>query len=127
LYDAFAVDVLRGNNILGNPNMEAQRTNQYEIEYNLGLTDDLVFSSTLYYKDEYNKLGQIYVPDVPNPYNQYAVTEYGSSRGIELNFRKIPTALENFSFDVNYSLSFINGTASGPTSNYGLIIDPYTN
>ncbi len=35
LYDNFAVDILRGNNTLGDPNMEAQRTNQYEVEYTL--------------------------------------------------------------------------------------------
>ena len=127
LYDAFAVDILRGASILGNPNVDAQRTNQYEIEYNIGLTDDLVFSTTAYYKDEYSKLGMIFVPAVPDPYNQYAVTEYGSSRGIEVNFRKIPLPTENFSFDVNYNLGFLTGTASGPTSNYGVTIDPYTN
>lgn len=127
LYDGFAVDLLRGSSILGNPNMEAQRTNQYEIEYNVGLTEDLVFSSTAYYKDIYNQLGMLYVPAVPDPYWQYTVAEYGSSRGIELNFRKLPMATENFSFDVNYNLGFLTGTSSSPTSNYNITIDPYTN
>ncbi len=126
LYDNFAVDVLRGNNILGDPNMEAQRTNQYEVEYTLGLTEDLVFSATTYYKDIYNQLGLMYVPTVPNPFWQYVTAEYGSSRGIELNFRKQPMPTENFAFDLNYNLGFLTGTSAGPASNYGIIIDPYT-
>jgi outer membrane receptor protein involved in Fe transport len=127
LYDNFAVDLLRGSSILGDPNMEAQRTNQYEIEYNLGITDDLVFSTTAYYKDIYNQLGVLYIPAVPDPYWQYTVSEYGSSRGIEVNFRKQPLATENFSFDLNYNLAYLSGTSSGPASNYGITIDPYTN
>ncbi|MBX3043651.1 MAG: TonB-dependent receptor [Candidatus Kapabacteria bacterium] len=127
LYDAFAVDIIRGASILGNPNMDAQRTNQYEIEYSLGLTDDLVFSATAFYKDEYNKVGIVYVPAVPDPYSQRDVTEYGTSRGFELNFRKTPLPTENYAFDINYNLGYLAGTASGPNSNYGLTIDPYTN
>ncbi len=127
LYDNFAVDILRGSSILGDPNMEAQRTNQYEIEYNLGLTEDLVFSATAYYKDIYNQLGMLYVPTVPDPYWQYTVSEYGSSRGIELNFRKQALPTENFAFDLNYNLGYLTGTSSGPASNYGITIDPFTN
>ncbi|GAB1372276.1 hypothetical protein MASR1M45_23380 [Candidatus Kapaibacterium sp.] len=127
LYDNFAVDLLRGSSILGDPNMDAQRTNQYEIEYNLGLTDDLVFSTTAYYKDIYNQLGMLYVPAVPDPYWQYTVAEYGSSRGIEINFRKQPLPTQNFSFDLNYNLGYLSGTSSTPAANYGITIDPFTN
>lgn len=126
MYDNYGIDVLRSNNTLGDPNLEAQRTNQYEVEYNLALTDDLVFSATTYYKDIYNQLGVMYIPTVPNPYWQYVTAEYGSSRGIELNLRKQPMPTENFSFDLNYNLGFLTGTASGPGSNAGFIIDPYT-
>ncbi|MFA7625608.1 MAG: TonB-dependent receptor, partial [Candidatus Kapaibacterium sp.] len=127
LYDGFAVDILRGSNILGNPNMDAQRTNQYEIEYNLGLTDDLGISATAFYRDIYNQLGMLYVPAVPDPYWQYTVAEYGSSRGIELNFKKRPSIGENFAFDLNYNLGYLTGTSSTPTSNYNITIDPFTN
>lgn len=127
LYDNFNLDLLRGSLVVGNPNLDAQRTNQYEIEYNLGVTNYLAFSTTIYYKDEYNKVGVLYIPTVPDPYYQYTTSEYGSSRGIEFNLRKKPQVSENFVFELNYNLGYSSGTSSSATSNYGILIDPYTN
>jgi outer membrane receptor protein involved in Fe transport len=127
MYDNFNVDNLRGASILGDPNMDAQRTNQYEVEYTHALTDDIVFNVTTYYKDIYNQLGVVFIPAVPDPYYQYTVAEYGSSRGIEFGLRMKQRRDRNFAFDLNYTYSKVSGTSASPASNYGVTIDPYTN
>lgn len=124
MYDNFAADILRGNSIIGNPNMDAQRTNQYEIAYSQQLTEVFAFTSVAYYKDIYNQLGLMRVNAVPEPYYQYTVSDYGSSRGIEFTLEKM--AKDNFSFDLNYTLAWVTGTAQTASSNYNVIIDPYT-
>lgn len=124
MYDTFNKELLRGNDIVGNPNMEAQRTNQYEVTYSNQLTDDFVLDVTAYYKDIYNQLGIMYVAVVPQPFYMYTVADYGNSRGVELGFRKRRS--DNFSFSVNYTLAFAEGTSSSPGQNYMPPIDPYT-
>ncbi len=126
MYDNFNVDNLRGSSILGNPNMDAQRTNQYEIEYNQALSEDLLFNVTTYYKDIYNQLGVVYIPAVPDPYYQYTVAEYGSSRGLEFGLRMRQSRASNFAFDINYTIAKVSGTSASPASNYGVAIDPFT-
>jgi len=124
MYDGFNTDRLRGNTIVGNPNMEAQRTNAYQVSYNLQLSDDFAFDMTAYYKDIYNQVGIRNFRVVPDNYQEYAVAEYGSARGIEFTLRK--RATNNIGFNINYTLASVAGTSSSPESNYALQPDPYT-
>lgn len=128
LYDGFAVDQLRGNNIIGDPNMEAQRTNAYQIAYSHQLSDIFAFDISAYYRDVYNQLGMKYVPSVPTPYFENAVAEYGNARGIEFTLRKLVDLVNGdpFGFEINYNLSSSVGTSSSPGSNYMRPKDPYT-
>lgn len=125
LFDAFSSEVLRGASILGNPDLDPQRTNQYQIAYNLQLSDDFAFDVTAYYKDDYNITGLSFVQNSDTPYSIYTVSEYGTSRGIEIALRKRPT--DHIGFDINYTLASANTTASGATSNYQPPLDRYTN
>jgi outer membrane receptor protein involved in Fe transport len=127
MYDGFATVRLRGNQILGDPNMEAQRTNQYEVNYNNQLSDEFVLTVSAYYKDVYNQLGQVYVPAVPTPYFQYAVSEYGNSKGLEFTLMKRATIQDHFGFRLNYTLAQAVATSSSPGDNYMVPLDPYSN
>jgi len=124
LYDAFAVDQLRGNSILGNPNMKPQKSNMYQVTYNNQLTDDFALDISAYYKDNYNQVGLVYVAAVPTPYYMYTVSEYGSARGVEFTLRKRPT--NHIQLNLNYNLSFATTTGSSPGSNYLVAVDPFT-
>lgn len=126
LYDGFNVQNLRGNQILGDPNMEAQRTNAYEISYSNQLSDLFAFDIAAYYRDIYNQEGTKWVPATPTFYYQYTVAEYGNSKGIEFTFRKRPTMTDHLGFMINYTLSNSMGTSSSPLGNYLLPLDPYT-
>lgn len=126
MYDGFSTIRLRGNQILGDPNMEAQRTNSYEASYNNQLTDDFALTVAAYYKDVYNQLGQIYVPAVPIPYYQYSVAEYGNVKGLEFTLNKRPTYQDHLRLTLNYSLSQAVATSSGADDHYNTPIDPYS-
>jgi hypothetical protein len=126
LYDGFGTAILRGNSILGNPNIAPQRENTYQVSYSNQLSDEFAFDMTAYYRDVYNQLGTIYVPNVPNPYYQTTVSEYGNARGLEINFRKTATLNDHIGFLLNYTLASVTGTSSAAGDNYLLAIDPFT-
>jgi outer membrane receptor protein involved in Fe transport len=72
LYFFFNTEMLSaiGNIPIGDPNMEAQRTNQYEAAYTNALTDELALRFTAFYKDIYNSLGVVHVQTTPERYYQ---------------------------------------------------------
>ncbi len=128
LYDNFNKYLLRGNELLGEPNMEAQRTNQYQIAYSNRLTDQFSLDITAYYRDIYNQLGIAYYEAVPDAFSQYAVADYGNAKGVEFQLRK-DSDLRNgdpLSFRLDYTLGYITGTSANVTSNYLRSIDEYT-
>lgn len=122
MFDAFNVFQLRGSQLLGNPNMEMQRTNQYEIAYRNQMTDDFALTITGYYKDVYNQPDIAFVRVLPNPYFQKLLSAYGTVRGLEFTFQK--RVVNNWGFMINYTLSQARGTANSSTTAPG--IDPYT-
>ena len=126
LYDNTMNTNLSGASVVGNPNMDVQRYNGYEISYFTYLADNLSLNTTAYYRDVYNQLGIEYIPDVPTPYYRYAVNEFGNSRGLEFALRKEATQNENFQIDLTYALSKAVGTASEPGSNYNPGTDFYS-
>lgn len=129
-YDAFNTYRLRGNQIIGDPDIKPQTVKMYEIGYSNQLTDIFALDIRAYYKDMLNLTGLSYVPAVPTPYSLITVGEYGNARGLEIELRKQPTPSDHFGFRIGYTLSQAKGTASSTGSNYWLVIvgatDPYT-
>lgn len=121
-YDAFYVSQLRGSSAVGNPNLEMQRSNQYQISYSNQFTDEMAIVATGFFKDIYNQSGLAYVRVLPNPYFQRILADYGTSRGIELTLQKRVT--DNWGFNVNYTLQSATGTANSSDVAAGL--DPQT-
>lgn len=121
-YDNFNATFLRGGNSLGNPNLEMQRTNQYEISYNHQLTDVFALTVTGFYKDIYNQPDIAFVRAVPNPFYQQVMSAYGNSKGIELTLER--RTQDNWGFNVNYTLQSASGTANN--SQTVVSLDPYT-
>jgi len=109
-YDGFNAYALLQTRALGNPNLEMQRTNQYQVAYNHQLTDDLAFTITGYYRDIYNQSSLAYVAVTPVPYQQRVLSDYGSARGIEVTFQKRTT--DHWGLNLNYALASAKGTAN---------------
>ena len=129
LYEDISADAYkRGNNIIGNPDLQPQQT----VAYELGLENELsrIFSIdfTAYYKDIYDLIGTDYQPAVPMGYFPYLNQDYGNVRGLEVTFAK---AMANYwSTRVSYTLSMARGTESYANEwyreRYDYGIDPVT-
>lgn len=121
-FDSFNSDKLIAGQTLGNPNLEMQRSNQYQVSYNHQLSADLAFTITGYYRDIYNQSSLAYVNVLPVPYYQHVLADYGSARGIELTF--IKRLRDNWGVNLNYTLAAAKGTSNDAGSVPA--IDPVT-
>lgn len=118
----------RGNQMIGNPNLEAQKTKAWEFGAAHQITNNLSLDITGYYKDMYDVEGIRFVPAIPENYSVLTNSEFGKAYGIELSLKKRYS--NNFSFDVSYTLSWARGTSSSQYQHYQLVTngppDPYT-
>jgi hypothetical protein len=115
---------LQGSPRIGNPNIEPQRSNKYEVAYSSALTEDFALDISAYYNDIYNQLGYSYVA-ASDPYFLAEVGQYGTNKGIEIDLRK--RIRDNFGFRVAYTLGSVRGTSNSATSSTNLQFDPTTN
>jgi len=115
--------------LVGNPDLKAQKTIQYEIGLSHQFTDDVALSLTTFYKDLYYLVGVRFIPAVPDPYSAYVTEDYGNVKGLEIVLRK--RATEYLSGHLAYSLQQAEGTASWEREAYydyiaNVPVDPYT-
>lgn len=118
----------RGNQIIGNPDLQAQQTVAYELGLEQQLSDVLVFDVTAYYKDIFDLMGTRYQHAVPLGYYPLVNEEYGSVRGFELGLQKLQSGYWNAR--ISYGLSLARGTASSTYEwyyeRYRYGVDPVT-
>lgn len=118
MFDNFNFNSLLVSGRVGDPNMDPERVNSFEVSFDWQLNDEYAFNVQSYFKDIYNELGVQAVRVAPNPYFQTAVTEYGLNRGIEFELRKRPS--NNFQFRINYTLASVMGTSDNVNTNFGI-------
>ncbi|MDI6840407.1 MAG: TonB-dependent receptor [bacterium] len=108
---------LRGGWIrIGNPDLAAQKTTQYEIgiAHQLSLTTAL--NLTAYYKDLYDILAARLIPAQPKVYTIYEGVDYGNVKGFEIVLTQ--RLMGYVSGKLSYSLSEAKGTGSYSTQAY---------
>lgn len=113
----------RGNQILGQAGLNADRTKEIDVGFNTQLSDIFSFSITGIYKDLRNQTGLelISSPLLPIGYTIYTDDQYGSARSIELVMEKRMS--DNYSVKFNYTLGSAKGTSSSATENYAALIN----
>lgn len=113
--------------LMGNSQVKAQKTVQYEIGLKQQLTDAMVLDVSLYYRDMYNLLSAVVV----STYNQieyglFSNKDYGNAKGLEI---KYDLDFENLYSTINYTLQYTRGNADNPQTTYnraGSSQDPIT-
>jgi outer membrane receptor protein involved in Fe transport len=101
---------------LGNANLDAEKTINYEIGLQQGLTSDIAINITAYYKDFRNLLGVERITTIDAVgYFRYVNRDYGNTRGITLGLSKNTGFVTG---GLNYTLSFANGSSSDPNTLY---------
>lgn len=101
----------------GNPNVEPQKSVQYEIGLQQQLTEDLKFDLTGFYKDVSN---YIYTQSVytasGRAYNILTNLAYANSRGITLSLLKRRSAGSMFAYSLDYTFSIAEGNRTEPAT-----------
>ncbi|MBM4166024.1 MAG: TonB-dependent receptor [Ignavibacteria bacterium] len=108
----FRTPYITGSDItVGNPNLQPQRTIQYESGFENQLSDYFAISLRGFYKDIFD-----YVTVVPaKKVAVYLNSDYASSRGFEVSLNKA-TSL-HFSGNISYSYQIAKGRKSNPFQN----------
>lgn len=98
------------NTAIGNPNLEYEKTIQYELGVNTQLSDDYVIDISGYYKDQYDMISTQDERWKNLTLDRYANIDYGRMRGFEMSLEKRPS--NHYAFNFNYDFSFAYGKAS---------------
>ncbi len=100
-------------NIIGNTDLEPQRTVMYEIGLQQQLFSDYGVTVTAYLKDVRNLLGsEIHIKNNFKKFSKSINIDYGSVKGITLSFEK--RFSNGFSATVDYTFQDAKGNASDP-------------
>jgi hypothetical protein len=104
-----------GNVLMGNPELEPQKTAMYEIGVQQQLSDNIGVDVTLFYRDVRDWVGTsplitTYKADIE--YSMYENKDYENVRGITLKVEK--RFSDNYSFRVDYTYQSAEGTYSNP-------------
>ena len=95
---------------VGNPNLEPETTISYEFGVQSIISDDMVVSGTLFYKDIYNYITATIIDADPTQYSIFLNNDYANTRGFELAIRK--RYANRFQGSLTYSYSKSEGNAS---------------
>lgn len=125
--DIYRVPPFDYQTTMGNTQLKAEKTVQYEIGLWQQLMTGMGLEVSLYYKDIYNLLST----KIMTTYNQikyglFTNKDYGNARGIELTW---DYQLGGFYTQVNFTYSFTRGNAENPRETYtraGNSMDPIT-
>ncbi|MFO7675803.1 MAG: TonB-dependent receptor [bacterium] len=112
----------RGNVIVGNADMGAEKTIAYEFGFDAQLTDVFQFDVTAFYKDVFDLSGIRVVPALPQPYSMFYNVEYARIQGFEATLTKLLSSY--WSARAGYTFQIAKGTASDAFTQYGRS-DPY--
>jgi outer membrane receptor for ferrienterochelin and colicin len=98
------------NTTVGNPNLDYEKTVQYELGVNTQVSEDMVFDVAGYYRDIYNQIGTVEERIGPIVLNRYFNLGYARARGFEFSFEKKYSNYWYWKF--NYDFSYAYGKES---------------
>ena len=123
--DAFLVRAPDFDSRMGNANLKAQKTIQYEVGLWQQLSENMNLEVAVYYRDIYDLVtATIYTTYDQIRYGVYTNLEYGNARGLELKYE---FRQRNLSAGINYTLGYTRGVANDPEMSFnraGQSMDP---
>ncbi len=123
--NAFLVQAPDFTSRMGNANLNAQKTIQYEVGLWQQLNSMMSVEVAVYYRDIYDLVSATtYTTYDQTRYGVYTNLEYGNARGLEVKYDFQHAA---FSAGINYTLAYTRGVADNPTMSFsraGASMDP---
>lgn len=109
-YFSAATSNLLTGSVVGNPDLEYEKT----VEYELGIETEVgrywIFKVAGYYKDIYNTMGTVPIVYGPLNFDVRTNTDYGRGQGVEFSIEK--KFSQNYLVNFKYDFSFAKGKAS---------------
>jgi outer membrane receptor for ferrienterochelin and colicin len=106
----------RGNLIVGNADMDAEKTIAYELGFDAQLSDLFQFDVTAFFKDVFDLAGVRTVTALPQPYTMYYNVEFARIQGFEATAIKV---LDSYwTAQLGYTFQIAKGTASTAEAQY---------
>ena len=109
-YYAAATSNLSGAATVGNPDLEYEKTVEYELGVETEIGKYWLFKVAGYYKDTYNTMGTVPVVYGPLNFDVRSNTDYGRGKGVEFAVDK--RFSQNYLVSFKYDFSFAQGKAS---------------
>lgn len=111
------------NGYIANPNLESQRVVNYEIGYEQAINQSSRFKLAMIYREERNliQLKQIFFA-YPVQYTTFGNDDFSTAKSFVFEYELRPRKqgkeqkASNSKFNLNYTLQFVEGTGSSPTS-----------
>jgi len=105
--------------LIGNPNIEPERTTSYEFGVKHQFGDNFVLNAVGFYKDitGLTDTRRVYYT-IADWFGLYVNQDYGSVRGFEINLYKRPTRSDFLSGTLNYTYSVAKGKSSSTRQSY---------
>ncbi|MCP4706554.1 MAG: TonB-dependent receptor [candidate division Zixibacteria bacterium] len=117
MYTNLEANLNSGLPLVGNPDLEAEKTIAYELGLNHMLSDDVRLATTVYYKDIKNLISTREIGRYgDSPITQFVNEDYGSVKGIDITIEKV--ARGNLSGSLAYSYMIARGNLSDPYDGY---------
>ncbi|HMB89433.1 MAG TPA: TonB-dependent receptor [Rhodothermales bacterium] len=102
---------LEGSGTIGNPNLEPQKTTEYEVGFRQRIGATAAIQLSGFYRQIDNLIQRRAFKNVfPNNYSTFQNVDFGTVKGAEIEFDLRRT--NNIAMNVNYTLSFAQGTGS---------------
>ena len=108
---------------VGTPNVNPQRSVQYETGIRTRIGNRFVLTVNLYYKDMFDYIASKRYDADPSQYAIYENMDYANSRGLEFSFLQLYTS--GLDWEINYTLSRAEGNA--PTESYHWYVSEWAN
>lgn len=119
----FKVTSGSGNATFGNPDLRPQKTVQYEIGLQQQLGEIIGIDLTLFYRDVRDWVGTSSLKATAKEgvrYSQYENKDYSNVKGVTVKLER--RYADNFSFRMDYTLQFAEGTYTDPTDEINAVL-----
>jgi outer membrane receptor for ferrienterochelin and colicin len=107
----------RGTPVFGNPDVNPQKSVQYELGLQQGLTEDMKIEITGYYKDVSNYIYSqlVITPRGDRQYNLLTNLNYANTRGVSISLVKRRSPGDIFAATIDYTFQIADGNRTEPT------------
>ncbi len=109
----------RATSTMNNPNLEPQKTTEYEIGFKQKLTEKTALKISAFYRELRDLMQTVsFTQAYPIEYVAYGNRDFGTVKGFSFEYEMRRT--NNLKLDANYTLQFADGTGSSATSGVNL-------